>query len=315
MISVVIPVYLNSANIEALLEALDGLYRRLSGEMEAVFVVDGSPDDSYLQLAARLPSCGFSSKLLLLSRNFGSFAAIRAGMRVAAGEEIAVLAADLQEPPELIVKFHERLSSGDFDIAIGRRSSRNDPLLTSLSSRIFWALYRKFVMPAVPPGGVDVFACRKEVATVILAFAERNTSLLGLLFWVGFRRAEVEYERLPRRAGRSAWTFSKKVQYLSDSVFSFSDLPIKLLLRVGVLGMILSFAIALIVIVARFAGGVAVPGYTPTVVILSFFGGLNCFGLGILGAYIWRTFENSKQRPNFIVLSEVTHQGRGVVNG
>lgn len=303
MISVVVPVYRNAGSIGALLEALAGTHRALGGALEVVFVVDGSPDDSYLRLAAGLRDAPFRSQLLLLSRNFGSFSAIRAGLAAGTGDHFAVIAADLQEPPELVVEFARLLEAGDCDVVLGERTGRADPPLARAAAGTFWGLYRRFVQREVPPGGVDVFGCTRAVRDQIVRISELNTSLVGLLLWVGFRRRTVPYARRERHAGRSAWTFRKKLTYLMDSVFSFSDLPIRFLLRTGALGLVLSVALAAVVLGAKLHGTIAVPGYAATVLTIVFFGALNCFGLGIIGGYVWRTFENTKGRPSYIVAS------------
>ncbi len=302
-VALVIPVYRNSANIPSLLAALEKLVGQVAHPLEVTFVVDGSPDDSYLKLAAALPEATFSSSLVLLSRNYGSFAAIRAGLEVADADYYAVMAADLQEPPELIVEFVRHLTAGDCDVVVGKRIGRADPLFSRLMSSGYWWLYRRLVQPEVPEGGIDVFACHRLVRDQILRLTERNSSLVGLLVWVGFRRVEVEYARRARELGRSAWTFKKKVRYLADSVFSFTDLPIRLLTAIGLLGLTLSVAFALTVLLAYAVGSITVPGYTATVIVVTFFGALNCFGLGVVGGYVARTFENTKGRPGFIVAS------------
>ena len=303
MISLVIPVYRNAESIGALLEALARTDRELGGALEVVFVVDGSPDDSYLRLATALPGAPFRSRLLLLSRNFGAFSAIRAGLAAGTGDHFAVMAADLQEPPELVVEFARRLEAGTCDVVVGQRTARADPLPARLSSAAFWGLYRRLIQPEVPPGGVDVFGCTRAVRDQLVRIGELNTSLVGLLFWVGFRREAVPYVRRERHAGRSAWTFGKKLAYLMDSVFSFSDLPIRFLLRTGALGLALSLVFSAAVLVAKLRGDIPVPGYAATALAITFFGALNCFGLGIIGGYVWRTFENTKGRPSSIVAS------------
>ena len=303
MISVVVPVYGNAGSVDALVAALARTHRALGGGLEAVFVVDGSPDDSYLKLAAALPGAPFRSQLLRLSRNFGSFSAIRAGLAAGTGEHFAVLAADLQEPPELVAEFARRLEGGGCDVVLGQRAGRADPLSARAAAALFWGAYRRFVQPELPKGGVDVFGCTRAVRDQIVRLAERNTSLVGLLLWVGFRREAVPYVRRERHSGRSGWTFAKKLGYLMDSVFSFSDLPIKFLLRTGALGLVLSVALAAVVLTARLTGAIAVPGYAATVLTITFFGALNCFGLGVIGGYVWRTFENTKGRPTYIVAS------------
>jgi glycosyltransferase involved in cell wall biosynthesis len=301
LISLVIPVYRNAENIEALMQALARLHRELADELEVVFVVDGSPDDSYLRLSASLPKAPFRSQLLLLSRNFGAFSAIRAGLAAGQGDYFAVMAADLQEPPELILQFASLLRGGQCDVAVGRRTGRADPLGSRMSSALFWGFYRRHIQREIPTGGVDVFGCTRAVRDHLLRLCENNSSLVGLLFWVGFRRVEVEYPRQERRAGRSGWTFRKKMRYLMDSIFSFSDLPIRVLLSFGVLGLSLSALLAVVVAVAKIEGSIPVPGYAATVLVVIFFGALNCFGLGVIGGYVWRTFENTKGRPNYIV--------------
>ena len=301
MISLVIPVYRNAENISALLDALAALRGQLRDELEVVFVVDGSPDDSYEQLRRALPGQVGRTQLLLLSRNFGSFAAIRAGLEVARGDRFAVLAADLQEPPELIGRFEERLANGTCDVVIGARAARADPLLSRLGSTLFWAAYRRWVQPEIPVGGVDVFGCTMQVRDEILKLHETNSSLIGLLFWVGFRRELVAYDRRARLAGRSAWTLAKKLRYLSDSIFNFSDLPVRLLFRIGTAGTLASVVGAAVVLLAKLTSRITVPGYTATVLTVVFFGALNCLGLGIIGGYVWRTLENTKGRPNYLV--------------
>jgi glycosyltransferase involved in cell wall biosynthesis len=211
------------------------------------------------------------------------------------------MAADLQEPPELILQFAKLLRDGKCDVAVGRRTGRADPLGSRMASALFWSFFRRCIQREIPTGGVDVFGCTRVVRDHLLRLCENNSSLVGLLFWVGFRRAEVEYVRQERRAGRSGWTFGKKMRYLMDSIFSFSDLPVRILLSLGLLGLSLSALFAVVVAVAKLEGSIPVPGYAATVLVVTFFGALNCFGLGIIGGYVWRTFENTKGRPNYIV--------------
>jgi glycosyltransferase involved in cell wall biosynthesis len=301
--SLIIPVYKNEANLERLLEALVTLASRLTGEFEAVFVVDGSPDRSLEILRERLPSLKIQSQLLSLSRNFGSFAAIAAGMEHARGDALAVMAADLQEPPELMQRFFEILAGSQADIVFGVRGSRSDPWLSGAFSRLFWWLYRRLVIPDMPPGGVDVFACSRAVRDRLVQFREINTNLIALLFWVGFRRQYVIYERRPRLEGKSAWTIRKKMQYCFDSIFNFTDLPIHMLLYGGAAAFFIACAATVAVVIARLRGDVPVLGYTPIVLAIMFFGALTSLGFGIIGQYLWLTLQNTRRRPNFLVSS------------
>ena len=297
MLTLVMPVYRNEDSISDLLVAVDGLHAALQGDMEAVFVVDGSPDRCYEILHASLPGCAFRSKLVLLTRNFGSFAAIRVGLEVGEGDRFAVMAADLQEPPELVLQMHELLARDAADVVIGVREARMEPLRKRLPSEVFWWLYRRYVVPEVPPGGVDVFGCNRVFRDTLLRLEERHSSLIAQVFWLGFRRVEVKYMRLERLHGVSAWTMRKKINYLMDSVFAFSDLPIRLLLRSGGIGVAAAAAVGAVVLMAKMAGAISVPGYTMIMLAIVFFGALNLLGLGIVGSYAWRAYENTKARP------------------
>jgi glycosyltransferase involved in cell wall biosynthesis len=301
--SLVIPVYKNEGSIHELLLVLNEMNQKLRGRLEVVFVVDGSPDQSGELLEARLPGCGFSSKLIRLSRNFGSFAAVRVGLEAARGPYFAAMAADLQEPPDLVLEFFRVLESEPVDITVGTRESRDDPLLSRWSSQLFWNVYRRFVQPEMPRGGVDIFGCNLAVRNQLLSLQESNSSLVGLLFWLGFQRKLIGYRRRARRHGRSGWTLRRKIDYLMDSMFAFSDLPIRVLILVGALGLGLSATLGTLVLFGRVSGSISVPGYSATVVTITFFAALNALGLGIIGSYVWRAFENTKQRPQAIVKS------------
>jgi glycosyltransferase involved in cell wall biosynthesis len=298
--SLIIPVYRNEETLDALLAALHGIAAELDGRLEVVFVVDGSPDRSYPILRDRLPAAGFPSQLVCLSRNFGSFAAIRMGLETGQGPYYAVLAADLQEPPELIVSFFRTLESEPFDVTIGTRETRGDPLMQTVLANLFWKLYRRFVQPEVPLGGVDVFGCNLAVRDALLRLRESNSTLIGLLFWLGFRRKSIPYARRPRAVGRSAWTFRRKLRYLMDSCFSLTDLPVAVIMAIGLIGTVTSALLSAVVFIAWLADMIQVPGYTPVILVM-----LNSFmatmlALGIMRSYVWRTFENTKGRPLYV---------------
>ncbi|RZU33074.1 glycosyltransferase family 2 protein [Blastococcus saxobsidens] len=312
--SVVVPVYGNEATLPALLERLEVMAHRLDGHMEAVFVVDGSPDGSLVVLRRLLRSAAFPSQLVAHSRNFGSFAALRTGFAAAEGRYIAAMAADLQEPPELVEELFARLSTGDVDVAVGTRESRDDPRTSMLLSRVFWSVYRRWVHREIPAGGVDIFGCTRQVADELVALDESHSSLVGLLYWLGFRRAEVPYRRSPRTEGRSGWTFGRKLRYFLDSVYSFTDVPITLLTLVGAVGGVLTLLTGAGLVAARLTGAIQQAGYTPLmlVVLLSTFTLL--FGLGVVGSYVWRTYENSKGRPAAVAMTHEKFLARNRVD-
>src|ERR1700760_4111937 len=210
LFSVIVPVYRNAEFVPLLLSELGRIAGivadRFGMQMEVVFVVDGSPDDSHKRLKDALPGAKFPSQLILHARNFGSFSAIRTGLHAARGKILAVMAADLQEPPELLISFLESLVHDDCDIAIGIRESRDDEATSRLFASLFWRFYRRFVIRDIPAGGVDIFACNDTVKQELLRLEEAHSSLIGLLFWLGFRRREGCFNRPARTLGQGAWT-------------------------------------------------------------------------------------------------------------
>ncbi len=306
--SVVIPVYKNEASIPSLLQALSAMSLELNGQMEAVFVVDGSPDQSYALLRATLSDLRFPAQILVHSRNFGSFPAIRTGLIAARGDFFGVMAADLQEPPELLIAFFKALEGNECDVTIGTRTSRNDPLMPRIASGMFWGLYRRLVVHDMPEGGVDVFGCNRVFRDQLLKLEESRSSLIALIFWLGFRRKLIGYERLERQEGKSSWTLSKKIEYMMDSIFAFTDYPIKMLIRIGMAGCMLSVLLGTLVLAGHLTGRITVPGYAATMLVVLFFGTLNLLGLGLVGTYAWRGYENSKQRPLAVVCMRHVNQ-------
>jgi glycosyltransferase involved in cell wall biosynthesis len=301
--SLVVPLYQSEACLPDLMKALPGMASKLPGPMEVIFVVDGSPDNCFAILSESLEDWELPSQLVVHSRNFGAFAAARTGMQHARGRYSAIMAADMQEPPELIQEMFEELHQGDVDVVVAVRRSRKDPSLGRWFSQIFWAFYRRFVIPEMPEGGVGTIACNAVFREQILKLVETQTSLIGLIFWLGFRRKEVHYDRVMRAHGKSGWSLGKKINYLLDSVFSFSDLPIRLFLYIGMIGLIFSVLLGGSIFVSRFLGLIAdVPGYMTTMVTILFFGCINIIGLGIIGAYVWRAFGNTQQRPLAVVM-------------
>lgn len=300
--SVVVPIYKNFDTLPLLLERLNKIAKSLRKKLEVVFVIDGSPDQSKLFLMQYLPQCQFKSRIVSHSRNFGSFDAVRTGLRYSSGEFIAVMAADLQEPHDLVEKFFHSLEANEGEIAIGTRVSRHDPIYSKLFSNMYWYFYRKLVFKEIPKGGIDVFAVKRQVAMLLIEFTESNSSLIGQLMWSGFRRIEIPYERQKRVHGKSSWTFSRKFKYLSDSIFSFTSLPIKLILILGVFGTLVFSLIAITVFIFWFFGKISVPGYSALMIVQLLSSASLLFAMGVIGSYIWRTYDNSKMRPSSIVM-------------
>lgn len=302
--SLVIPVYRNEAFLPELVGVVEGIAAKVAGCMEVVFVIDGSPDRSEEWLLTHLSACAVPAQLVALSRNFGSFTAIRVGLAQARGEYIAVMAADLQEPPELVTDFFRVLGSGQHDVAVGTRAGRDDPLAGKVASGLFWRIYRALVQPEMPVAGVDMFAVTRKARDALLLLDESHSSLVAQLLWIGFDRAEVPYVRRARAHGVSGWTLRKKLHYLFDSIFSFTDIPITILTLIGFAGTFAFMLLGAVLLALRFAGVIEVQGYTAIMVAILFSASLILLGLGIVGNYVWRAYENTKHRPLGIIRAQ-----------
>jgi glycosyltransferase involved in cell wall biosynthesis len=308
MYSLIVPVYMAEAGISDLLLAIKELSRKLSGLLEVVFVVDGSPDSSYELLDNSLQVGELNAQLLALSRNFGSYYAIRAGLSAANGKYFAIMSADMQEPPELVFEFFNVLADNKADVVIGARESRIDPWLSKILANTYWRLYKFFVMPDIPAGGVDVFGCNSEFREQILRLEESNASLISLIFWLGFRRKTIYYKRHKRRYGKSTWNFKKKLRYFQDSIFAFTNFPNELLLVVGALGVLISTLLGVIILIFKLLGWINVSNFYFSTVTIILFEAINIFGLGLVGNYAWRSYDNSKKRPLAIVTRSKVYQ-------
>lgn len=307
--SLVIPVYRNEAFLPELVRVVEGIAAGVSGRMEVVFVIDGSPDGSEQWLLTHLSACRVPSQLVALSRNFGSFTAIRVGLAQARGGCIAVMAADLQEPPEMVGEFFRVLGDGSHDVAVGTRASRDDPLAGRAASSLFWRIYRAFVQPEMPVAGVDTFAVTRKARDALLRLEESHSSLVAQLLWIGFDRIEVPYDRRARAHGESGWTLGKKLRYLFDSLFSFTDIPITALTLIGFAGTFVFLLLGAGLLALRMAGAIEVQGYTAIMLTILFSASLILLGLGIVGNYVWRTYENTKRRPSGIIRAQREFSG------
>jgi polyisoprenyl-phosphate glycosyltransferase len=299
--SAVVPVFRNEATLAALVDQLRSLAGRVGGPMEVVFVIDGSPDHSAHVLRELTPVRGLAVQIVEHSRNFGSFAAIRTGLAHARGRFIGVMSADLQEPVSMLEDFFAALDSGDVDVVVGVRTTRDDPWLSSVLSRAFWGMYRRAVVREIPPGGVDVFGCTPDVRDALLSMQESHTSLVAELYWVGYRRAEVPYLRRARAEGQGSWSLRKRLAYMQDSIFAFTAIPITVFTVLGYTGVALTLLASVVVAASWLVGAITVAGYTPLMLALLLTTSMLLVAVGIVGSYVWRTYENSKARPLAIV--------------
>jgi polyisoprenyl-phosphate glycosyltransferase len=305
LVSVVIPVYGNAADLRALharLSAAAGAIVPL--ETEFVFVDDGSADESFEVLAA-LAGEDRRVHVLGLSRNFGSNAAILAGLGQANGDAVMTLAADLQDPPELLPELVQAWRLGAHVVLAARRK-REDPFLGKLLASVFNRLFRLLVFPQFPKGGFDLVLLDRIVVDTILAMPEKNSYLFGQVLWVGFRRATILYDRAARQSGRSAWTLWRKVKYFIDAFTAFSYLPVRVASLLGLLLAGLGFAYAALVVLMRLRGDIVEPrGFSALLVVVLVTAGAQLVVAGLTGEYLWRVLEEVRPRPPFVIARRI----------
>jgi len=298
-ISIIVPVYFNALNLPPLIERLLALSENRDFEYEYIFVDDGSGDNSYpiLQDFAAKDS---RIKVIKLSRNFGSFVASLAGIRNATGDCLTIISADLQDPPELILEMAKEWKSG-YKVVLAVRKGRQDSWIVELTSSLFYWVMKKFIMSNMPSGGFDFFLIDKKVAQIVSRCQEKNTSLPGLILWLGFDRKLIHYNRAKRDLGKSMWTFRKRFEYFVDSITAFSYLPLRL---ASVLGVVISFCGFLYIgyiFYLYFFIMIPPPGWSTIMVVVLFVSGIQLIMLGMIGEYLWRNFEETRKRPVYVV--------------
>ena len=302
-ISIVIPVYFNEDNLPPLYEDIKKkLLTRADYEWEIVMVNDGSQDNSW-QVMQRLAEADPRIRIYSLSRNFGSHAAILAGLSKCTGDCAVVKAADLQEPTELVLEMVKSWRRGN-NVVLAVRQDRQEGKGQTLFANLYYWMVRKVALPEMPKGGFDVYLLDRKVINVLMQLDERNSALTGQILWSGFKTDKVYYTRLQREIGKSHWTLKKKIRLVADTLFSFSTLPISVVSLIGTLSCIGALIWAAFVVVFKLAGLIDVSGWTTLFMFNLFSFGIIMLTLGILGGYLWRTFDASRNRPPYIIEEE-----------
>jgi glycosyltransferase involved in cell wall biosynthesis len=303
LISVVVPVYNEETNIGPFYEALTGVISGLNANFELIFVDDGSSDRTY-GLICELAQRDCRVKAIRFSRNFGSHAAVMAGLRWATGDAAVMISVDLQDPPELIPELIRRWQEG-FHVVWAVREGRDDPWLKKAFAAAFYKLFRTIALPEYPSTGMDFGLFDRCVLESLKNLNELNHFITGMIIWLGFRQTTVFYHRQARHAGVSKWSFSKRIKNALDAIVSFSYVPIRFISYVGLFISLLSFLFAGFLVVRRVFFGLGAPGWPSVMVAVLFIGGLQLMVLGILGEYIWRGTEQVRGRPQYIVMEAI----------
>ncbi len=302
-LSIVCPAYNEEENIENFLTSLLPVLERIGLTYEIVFVNDGSKDNT-LEVLKRAKKKYPSIRILNLSRNFGKEAALTAGLEHARGDAVIAIDADLQHPVETIEEFVKKWKSG-YDVVVGKRLSRTgEHPLKKASAKLFYNIHNKISDIEIPSDVGDFRLMDKKVIEALKTLPENQRFMKGIFAWLGYKTAVVEYYQDERAAGESSFNGWKLWNLAIDGITSFSTAPLRIWLYMGFVISLLSFLLAIILILEVMIKGITVPGYVSTITMILFLGGIQLIGIGILGEYIGRIYKESKRRPTYIIESE-----------
>lgn len=300
-LSIIIPVYCNADTLPMLDAELDTLESELSNmdiALQLIFVDDGSYDDSLiglLDLKKKRPT----TTVVKLTRNFGAISAVKTGFRYVEGDAFMVIAADLQDPLDKIPEMARHWLDGSKYVILVRES-RDDPVSSKLFSRVYYWLVRLIIFRQYPKGGFDVAFMDKALLPHMRDSGKNiNPSLYS--YYLGYEPTVLTYHRRKRAAGRSKWTFFKKLNYFIDSLVGFSIIPLRVMALIGLLVAFASFCYGSLIVTATLIAGSAFPGFPSLAALIAFLSGTTLFMTGLIGEYVWRTFDQVNLRPEAVV--------------
>lgn len=302
-VGILVPMFRSWSHIEPLLDYVNKLDQEITGGVTLTVVIDGC-DQSEESVRQAIHNVDTMVRLVVLSRNFGVGPALRAGMSVQQECFTIAFGSDLQEPRGLFVNFVEELRQGTVDFVLGQRSSRDDPVLSVLFAKIYWTINRLFIFKDSPRGGFDVYGCNPTARSALVNLEEHNTNITSQVLWLGFRHKFISFTRINRVVGKSTWSFRKKLGLFFDSIYSFSP---RLLNRVTLLGSLSSLVFLCVAQQIDFSS-------TFKIVVL---GGLGSSYLLVLNGFVARIYEQSKNRPTFVIRESSILKNRRIndING
>jgi polyisoprenyl-phosphate glycosyltransferase len=306
--SLVIPIYDEEDCLPELLTRLRSLMDRLDGPAEVVFVDDGSRDGSYGLI---VDACRGDDRFraIQLSRNFGHQLAITAGLDFAAGQAVVVMDADLQDPPEVVLEMAARWRDGCDVVHAVREHREGESAFKTATASWFYRLFARIGDVKVEGNVGDFRLVDRKALDAFLQMRERNRYVRGMFGWVGFRQCTVSYTRLPRFAGTTKYPLRKMIKFAFDGIVSFSNAPLRLALRVGVILSLVSIAYGLTAIVIKLSGAFEVPGWTSIIFAVTFLGGVQLLTIGVMGEYLSRIHDEVRARPLYLVQETLGFEG------
>jgi glycosyltransferase involved in cell wall biosynthesis len=300
-ISIIVPVYNSEKFLNILLETIHTEKNKNNWDLEVVLIDDGSKDLSFNKINELAVSYPYI-KGIKLSRNFGHQIAVKTGLTYCSGDYIAVIDDDLQDPPNLLPYFFSYLDSG-YDVAYGVRKKRKESLVKKISYSVFYKILKSISSTEIQLDSGDFCVMKKKVVENMLKLQEKNPFLRGIRAWLGFKQIGVEYERQARIEGESGYTLKKLLKIAKDGIFSFSNVPIRLITILGTIGLVFAVCYSTFVLYEYFVNMIPAKGYASLTIIISLFSSLILICLGVIGEYIVRIYDEVRNRP-FTVIEE-----------
>ena len=300
-LTLIVPCYNEEAALPIFYKESRGILETLGCDYEYLFVNDGSSDGT-LKCMKALAAGDSHVKFISFSRNFGKEAAMYAGFCNADGDYVAVMDADMQDPPSLLPKMLELIESGEYDSIATRRVSRaGEPPIRSWFARKFYSIINKISDADVVDGARDFRLMKREMVDAIVAMGERNRFSKGIFGWIGFRTYWLPFENVERVAGETKWSFWKLFKYAIDGIINFSQTPLSIASWSGLMLTLCSVVILFFIVIRKLAFGDPVAGWASTMCVIIFIGGVQLACLGIMGQYIAKTYMEVKKRPHYII--------------
>jgi glycosyltransferase involved in cell wall biosynthesis len=305
-ISVVIPAYNEAGNIPVIINKVTNTLNNLVdvAEYEVIICDDHSNDGTFQEVEGQNNN---NIKCIRLSRRSGSHVAIRAGLSISKGDVVLCISADGQDDPVVLNKMIEKIKEG-YHIVWGVRNKREEPFLNKVFAELFYKLLSFFVQNEsnIDLANADFYLLGRKVVDSINECKERNTSLFGLIAWMGFRQSEVKYERKERSIGKSKWTLNSKLKLAADWILAFSGLPLKFISLLGIVVATFGFIYSIVIIVLSLYG-YTTSGWAETAILILVLGGVQLIMIGVVGEYLWRTLDESRNRPLFFIEKEINN--------
>lgn len=300
-LSLIIPCYNEQYALPIFYKETLSVLEKIGCEYEMLFVDDGSKDDT-LQILKGFAKENKNVTYISFSRNFGKEAAMYAGFCNADGDYVAVMDADMQDPPSLLPKMLETLINGDYDSVATRRVNRlGEPPVRSVFAKAFYKIINKISDADIVDGARDFRLMKREMVTAIVSMSEYNRFSKGIFGWIGFKTYWLPYENVERVAGKTKWSFWKLLKYSVNGIVNFSNVPLNIASWFGIIMTALSFLALLFIIVRQLIFGDPVAGWASTICTIIFVGGIQLFCIGIMGQYIAKIYMESKKRPHYII--------------